>query len=358
MAIYHTLIDDFLKLAAKHPVIDVRSPREFDHAHIPGAHSIPIFSDDERAEIGTTYKQVGQEDAIKMGLIAFGPKLKSIIEKVEALMDKNGGKAGGKGSVLVHCWRGGMRSSAVAWLLDLYGFNVHLLDGGYKRYRRWVLRILDGRYNFNVIGGFTGSGKTALLHTLEKSGHAVLDLEAIAAHKGSAFGRLADVEQPRQEQFENDLAGRLCALTCKDPDRTIYVEDESQRIGAVNIPASVFTCMQKRKLYFLEIPFEKRLEYILQDYGKLSTEIIISGILRIQKRLGPLETKTALECLSAGDLPACFRILLGYYDKHYCRGIEKRRPHGGLHIIECLDVHPLRNTKTLIMHLMNAHAIA
>ena len=185
-------IVNFLELPADIPMIDVRSPGEFEHAHIPGARSLPLFSDEERSEIGTAYKQVSRENAIKIGLKAFGPKRVNMIEAVELLAGKNR-------EVKIYCWRGGMRSGAVAWLLDLYGFKVHVLAGGYKAYRHHALDTLQRTCRFTILGGCTGANKTGLLHQLEKNGAHVIDLEGLAGHKGSAFGNLDLEPQPSQE---------------------------------------------------------------------------------------------------------------------------------------------------------------
>ena len=150
MPITKLSITEYLKLSKDHPVLDVRSPGEFSHAHIPGAYSLPLFSDEERKVVGTAYKQENREKAIKIGLSYFGNKMVSMIEEVEKLIaDRKHSNI--SRSVLVHCWRGGMRSAGVAWLLDLYGFTVYTLSGGYKAYRNWVLKQFEGTYNIYVL---------------------------------------------------------------------------------------------------------------------------------------------------------------------------------------------------------------
>src|SRR5690606_2721616 len=161
MAIEKLHIDQFLELAKDHPVIDVRSPGEFQHAHIPGATNLPLFNDEERKVVGTLYKQKSREEAIKAGLDFFGPKMRGIIEFAESLLSKNTGDAYGgnlQTTILVHCWRGGMRSGAIAWLLDLYGFKVYTLTGGYKSFRNYVLSIFNNPLPIFILGGYTGSG--------------------------------------------------------------------------------------------------------------------------------------------------------------------------------------------------------
>ena len=263
MAIRPIDIEKFIELSEQHPVLDVRSPGEFDHAHIPGAISFPLFSNEERKEVGTAYKQQSREQAIKIGLDFFGPKMRAMVEQAENISSTSESR-----TLLVHCWRGGMRSGGVAWLLDLYGFKVHTLVGGYKSFRRWVLSQFEKEYPLRLVGGYTGSGKTDLLVALHDKREAVLDLEGLAHHKGSAFGSIGQPDQPTQEQFENKLALALRKSMTDHPKR-LWVEDESQRIGRVNVPHLFWQQMRRSQVLFLDIPFESRLKYIIQGYGTL-----------------------------------------------------------------------------------------
>jgi tRNA 2-selenouridine synthase len=310
--------EEFLKLAETRLLLDVRSPAEYAHAHIPGAQSLPLFTDEERAAIGTAYKQRSQHEAIKIGLDAFGPRMREMVERVEAMMAGRPSEQE-PGRVLLHCWRGGMRSAAVAWLLNLYGFDVVLLQGGYKAYRQWVIAHWNDRSAFRVLDGFTGAGKTDVLHALRDLGAPVLDLEDIAVHKGSAFGGLDGRPRPNQEMFENLLAGEMSALRRRFGSQPIWIENESQRIGDVNLPISLHRYWSGGELptFFIDRPFGERLQSIVRDYGAYPAEPLAAAIVRIKKRLGPLETKTALAHLHEGNLEESFRILLRYYDKHY-----------------------------------------
>lgn len=328
MPVKRISIEEFLTLSRELPVFDVRSPGEFVHAQIPGAYSLPLFSDEERKVVGTAYKQQGKQPAIKLGLDYFGVKMRAMVEEVEKLVagrllisqpDKEVSAPESR-PVLVHCWRGGMRSGAVAWLLDLYGFEVYTLAGGYKAYRNWVLTNFEKDYDFKILGGYTGSGKTTILQQLQHQGNPVVDLEKLANHKGSAFGGIGQGDQPTQEMFENMLAAELHK---KEKD-TIWLEDESQRIGKLHIPHRLWEIMRTKPIYFIDIPFEERLIYIVQEYGVLAKDHLALSIERIQKRLGPLETKTALEHLKNDDIAACFSILLHYYDKHYGKALHNR----------------------------------
>jgi len=379
MSIEKITIEKFLELEKRYPVLDVRSPGEYTHAHIPTAYSLPLFTDEERKQVGTAYKQQSREAAIKIGLDYFGVKMRKMVEEVEALLvgrrsltveqDQANNEQRTTNNVLVHCWRGGMRSAAVAWLLDMYGFKVYLLVGGYKAYRKWVLAQFEKKYNFNIIGGYTGSGKTLLLHELKDRGKIIVDLEALASHKGSAFGALEGIAQPGQEMFENFLAQALAdtgyrmldknaqhpVSSIQYPASSIYLEDESQRIGNVQIPMALWYSMRKAPVFFMDIPFAERLDYITAEYGKLNKETIKGAILRIQKRLGGLETKNALQFLAENNFTECFRILLSYYDKWYHKGLYNRENISALlNKIPCTGVDTETNTQKLLScHIVN-----
>ena len=344
MAVQKITIEEFLLLAKTNPVLDVRSPGEFTHAHIPNAYNLPLFNDEERAKVGTAYKQQSREDAIKIGLDFFGPNMRGMVEKIEGIVAGCGlGVTGLNHSnkpsnsqtsnsqpvtsqpptILLHCWRGGMRSAAVAWLLDLYGFKVYTLIDGYKAYRHWTLEQFAKEYNFRIIGGYTGSGKTLLLHALANENNSIIDLEGLANHKGSALGALGNLPQPTQEMFENLLATQLSTVT-HQPSTVIYLEDESQRIGNLQIPMPLWYCMRKASVYFVDIPFEERLNYLTAEYGIHPKEQLVNAIMRIQKRLGGLETKNAINFLLENNFKESFRILLHYYDKWYAKGLYNR----------------------------------
>jgi tRNA 2-selenouridine synthase len=357
MAVERIHIEKFLALAKEHPVIDVRSPGEYNHAHIPGAYSMPLFSDEERKVVGTTYKQQSREKAIKVGLDYFGPKMRKMVEEAEGISKKVLGieeEHSGKQVqipnskiLLIYCWRGGMRSGAVSWLLDMYGFKVYTLAGGYKSFRNYILDTFKQSFHFNIIGGYTGSGKTETLKALQEKGAAVIDLEGLANHKGSAFGNIGMPKQPTQEMFENRLGCELRAMsyepaTSKAPFRGlggIWLEDESQRIGLVNIPHELWKTMRQSPVYFLDIPFEERLKHITEEYGQLDQQKLIEAIGRIKEKLGGLNAKTAIQLLEEGNTPESFRILLKYYDKFYFKGLHNREGlETLLHTIDCKTV--------------------
>ncbi|MDE3234456.1 MAG: tRNA 2-selenouridine(34) synthase MnmH [Bacteroidota bacterium] len=350
MAATRLFVEEFLQLAIQYPVLDVRSPGEYSHAHIPGAHTFPLFTDEERKVVGTAYKQESRQKAIKIGLNYFGPKMVRMTEEAERIAkayQKN--TADGKPVVLVHCWRGGMRSAGVAWLLDLYGFKVYTLAGGYKMYRNWVLQQFEKKYPIHILGGYTGSGKTYVLDALRQHKTKVIDLEELASHKGSAFGNIGMPAQPSQEMFENKLAGQLWQLSKAKANDTIWMEDESQRIGDVNIPAVLFKQMRTKPVFFLDIPFEERLKHIVAEYGPLPKEKLVNAIIRIKKRLGGLDTKNAVNFLIEEDIEACFSILLKYYDKQYLKGLHNREDYENIvHTIACPLVAAAQNAAAVL----------
>lgn len=305
-------IADFLNTAAG-PILDVRAPAEYAQGHIPGARSLPLFTDEERARIGTTYKQVNPDKAVLLGLDFFGPKLRAMVEEAKKL-------APGQ-EVRLHCWRGGMRSGAVLWLLELAGFHVNLLDKGYKDYRHWALAELARPHQLRVLGGYTGSGKTAVLHALAAQGEPVLDLEKLANHQGSSFGALGQPPQPTQEQFENDLAFALAKLPT---DRPIWVEDESRTIGGLGIPTPFFAQLQAAPLLVLDVPRAARVQHLAADYGRHDAGALAAAVLRLRKRLGGLVTKEALGAIADGDMPRMVELVLAYYDKTYGYGLAER----------------------------------
>ena len=301
--------------ALPYPILDVRAPIEFAQGHVPGAINLPLFSDEERARIGTTYKQISQERAVHLGLEFFGPNMSAMIKKAQRLAPRK--------EVRLHCWRGGMRSGSVLWLLELAGFKVHLLDKGYKEYRRDVLASFDTPRNWRVLGGLTGSGKTDVLHRLAAAPHAhpVLDLEGLAHHKGSAFGSIGQPAQPTQEQFENNLAAALALLPADAP---VWVEDESRQIGRLTIPPTLFGQLRTAPRWVLEVPRAARVAKLAAEYGAEDPTELAAAIERLHKRLGGLATQQALDAVTAQNFPLMVELVLDYYDKTYTYGLAQR----------------------------------
>jgi len=263
-----------------------------------------------------------------------------------------------------------MRSAAVAWLLDLYGFKVYTLSGGYKAFRNYVLRTFEQPFVFKILGGYTGSGKTEVLNELERNGETIIDLEKLACHKGSAFGSFKMPKQPTQEMFENKLSFELLAASSmvgnqindsyvigttanvkpQTSNSYIWLEDESQRIGNLNIPNALWNTMRQSKILFLEVPFEERLNHIVGEYGECNKDRLIESVQRISKRLGGLDAKNAIEFLETGNIKEAFRILLHYYDKRYLKGLHNRENLPALLTkIQCQTVSP-QNALLLTKH--------
>jgi tRNA 2-selenouridine synthase len=317
-----TDIISFLELAGSIPVIDVRSPSEFRAGHIPGAHNIPLFNDAERADVGTRYNKEGSLKAIIEGIRLSGPSMHSKLEA--ALEVAREGKR-----LLVHCWRGGMRSEAMSWLFSLGGIETHILQGGYKTYRRHVLEVLRAKREMIILGGLTGSGKTDILKYIEQKGHQVIDLEGLANHKGSAFGSLGQPQQPTSEHFSNLLFERLC-LT--DPKRPVWLEDESRNIGMVFMPEEFYLNMQNNQAIILMIDIRIRLTRLLEEYSCYPPGQLIQSVMKISKRLGGDRTREAVDAVNRGDIASAIIIILQYYDKAYMYGLG-RKPQELLHYV-------------------------
>ena len=321
--------DDFIRRSTSAPVIDVRSPGEFQKGHIPGGVNIPLLQDDERAEVGTLYKRSGKDLAVLRGLEIVGPKMSQfVVQAKDALrkFHKQNGAFGetdaqriGRNHVGVHCWRGGMRSESFAWLLEKAGFEVSLLQGGYKSYRQWVHQQNEREFNLVVLSGLTGAGKTKYLHALQQRGHQIVDLEGLANHRGSAFGAIGLGDQPSTEQFENSLQWELSRL---NPEQPIWVEDEGNRIGGVVVPSSFHKQMQCAPAVFVDAPLERRIDHLVEVYGELPLEALIDSIERIRKRLGGQHVNAAIDALQNGDLRKTTEVALRYYDKTYLKAVQ------------------------------------
>jgi tRNA 2-selenouridine synthase len=310
----HTInIANFLSLDSNTPLLDVRTPAEFAHGHIPGAYNLPLFSNEERVVVGTTYKQQGREQAILLGFDLTGPKWSGFIRDALQLSPQK--------KVAVHCWRGGMRSGAMAWALNLYGFEVYLLAGGYKSYRRDVLTTFEKPYHLLILGGMTGSGKTLLLHELKKEGEQIIDLEHLAQHQGSSYGSMGVMVQPTQEQFENNLAKQLNQI---ENGKVIWVEDESISVGKLYIPKPFWDQMLKASMLNITVPVEQRVDFLVKEYGSLNKNFLIESTERIRKRLGPEQTKNAVKAIEENRMADFIRIVLVYYDKTYFACLNKR----------------------------------
>lgn len=309
------LIDivEFNQLRKSLPVIDVRSPGEFACGHIPAAFNLPLFDDEERKIVGITYKQQGREPAILKGLDLVGNKLSSFVKQTRKI-------APGR-KLLIHCWRGGMRSEGMAWLLSLAGFDVKVLKGGYKIYRRFNSVLWEKAVKIIIISGKTGSGKTEILQFLKQQGQQVLDLEHYAHHKGSAFGSIGETPQPNSEQFENDLAEIWQQFDFMQP---VWLEDESRMIGRVFIPEKLYLKMCSAIVVSLDMSKELRIGRLIGDYAKFPKPLLVGSIEKISRRLGGQNMKTAVNAIEQDDYATAIDIVLSYYDKAYCYDLTKK----------------------------------
>jgi tRNA 2-selenouridine synthase len=267
----------FLALGASLPVVDARSPGEYARGHIPGAVNIPLFDDDQRAEVGTVYKKEGNLRAVIRGIDLAAPEMSSKLSYAVSLAVNR--------SLLVYCWRGGMRSEAMAWLFSL------------------------------------------ILKHMAASGYQVTDLEGLASHRGSAFGAMGQPTQPSSEHFANMLFDDI--RVNKEEER-IWLEDESRNIGTVFMPDCFYEQMQQSTVIALMMSIETRIPRLIEEYASFPIERVADSVMRISKRLGGNRTREALEALGKGDFGTAIRITLDYYDRSYNYGLSKR-PEG--HVI-------------------------
>ena len=324
-------------LADNRILIDVRSPAEFAHAHLPQAMSLPLFNDEERVKVGTIYKQVSPESALLKGLDFVGPKMSGFIKKAIKWSPER--------RVIVQCWRGGKRSGSMAWLLGFAGFDILTVEGGYKAYRQYVLQQLDSQLlKLIVLGGKTGSGKTAILKELALKGEQIIDLEGLANHKGSAFGWIGEQKQPSSEQFDNNLYEVFRNL---DTSRRVWVENESRSIGSVFIQQGFWNLMRYAPLVHIEVPFEERVKHLVNVYTHTNQEDLITSFQKIPKKLGYDKAKKAIEAVASGDYEQAAAIGLGYYDKTYNFNFENNTT-TEKHILEITDFDPKKAAETLI----------
>ena len=315
-------IDEFLDCRADAAVIDARSPSEFQQGHIPSASNLPLFDDQERAEIGSLYKQSGRQPAVLRGLERVGPKMRGLVEHAIQL-------AGGR-PILLHCWRGGMRSTSLGWLLEQAGLSVRLLSGGYKSFRRRAQETFAAERPMIVLSGMTGAGKTRFLHEIRAAGEQVVDLENLAHHRGSSFGGIGLPPQPTCEQFQNRL---FLALHDFDSQRPVWLEDESPSIGKVRVPDELWWNMRQSPAIFLNVDRETRAHNLVEEYAGLNTQQLLAATERLRKRLGGLRTQETTELIETGDYFGATMRLLDYYDKTY-QHAASRKPRQHVYSLE------------------------
>ncbi|MEG1587267.1 MAG: tRNA 2-selenouridine(34) synthase MnmH, partial [Bacteroidales bacterium] len=323
----------------------VRSPGEFKKGHLPNAVNLPLFEDHERAEIGTLYIRQSREKAIERGLELVGPKMVRFIRTVNQL--KKSLKQ--ENPVIgVYCWRGGMRSNSMAWLLRLYGFRVCLLQGGYKAYRAGLPALLEQYdWKFILLGGLTGCGKTDVLNQMAAAGQQILDLEGLANHRGSAFGHLGQEDQPTTETFENRIHDRLRLF---NPANPVWIEAESQLIGSVHIPNLLFERMKKAPIYVYEIPLQQRIERLCKEYGHFNKTELKEAFGKITKRLGVERARIAMQMIDENKIAEAAELALFYYDKSYSHSLKAQKNDNAKKVILTVD-DPEQAARILITNL-------
>ena len=307
-------IGAFLQGIEVHHAIDARSESEFAKGHIPGSINVPLLTNEHRIEVGTLYKQLGKEAAIMKGFQLAGPRFYDIFKSMR--------KQANEQSVAIYCWRGGMRSNILAWMMNLADYRVSLLKGGYKAYRQYIHGLFEQQWKWIVIAGKTGVGKTKVLQALKARGEQVLDFEALAHHKGSAFGHLGEKPQPTVEHFENLIGWQLRHF---NPDEPIWIENESRFIGTVRIPDALFNQTLEMPVVELETSEAKRRELVLEAYGQFPVNDLLEATRKLERRLGGDRMKEACASLEEGDFNGWLDVLLPYYDKTYAHSSMMRK---------------------------------
>lgn len=288
-------------------VLDVRSEGEYAQGHIPGAFNFPLLNNEERHQVGICYKEQGPSAAVQLGFRLVGPKFADYLECLETTFPTK--------QVLLYCWRGGMRSNIMAWLLSTAGWDATVWIGGYKAWRAHCGSIFESCPPFVVIAGKTGCGKTELLESLENAGEPIVHFEKLAQHRGSAFGGLGLPIQPTQEQFENALSD---ALSNARSSGFAWVEDESRAIGRLRIPDEVYDKVQRGRKIEVERPFESRFTRIQNDHSVFSNAELAEKTLLLKKRMGYDVNNRAVKALiEQNDRSLWLNAVLEYYDKAY-----------------------------------------
>lgn len=328
---------EYLANYSQLPTIDVRSPKEYNHAHLPGALSIPLFSDQERAIIGTLYKQVGRTEAVRKGLEIVAPHMLSFVDQLKNYTDQK--------NIVVHCWRGGMRSHSVAMLFSLAGYTAYQIIGGYKAVKQELRKhIATNTYQIILLGGKTGSGKTELLNKLKKSGEQIVDLEGLAQHKGSAYGQLGNNPQPSQEQF---ILSLFWEFYYTSPQKNIWIEHEGSRIGSLHIPPEITQKLETAPVIYIEIPYQERIDRIMKDYGIHTSEDLINCTKLLEKQLGNKRMQEICTAIQNKQITTAIEHLLEHYDRSYAFA-TKQNNHNRFLLFDAQAIQPDKRISALI----------
>jgi len=314
-----TFADILQQLEKFNAIIDVRSPAEFAEDHLPGAINCPVLNDEERIRIGTLYKQVNAFEAKKLGAALVARNIAQHIESQFLIHER-------EWRPLIYCWRGGNRSGAMAHILSRIGWPVAQLDGGYKEYRRHVnaaLETLPTQFDYRVLCGPTGSGKSRMLQVLHKQGAQVLDLEQLAAHRGSILGHIPNTPQPSQKAFESAIWQQLQQFNPKQP---IYIESESRKVGNLRVPDAMMNAMRAAPCIVLELPLAERIKLLMRDY-----EHFIANTTILNEQIGCLTALHGREKIQrwqditlAGEWEQLvLELLRDHYDPSYQRSIAR-----------------------------------
>jgi len=322
MNVDHTLasIDRLRQFDA---IIDARSPSEFAHDHIPGAINCPVLDDEERTRVGTLYKQVSPFEARKVGAALVAINVARHIQ--EQFQQHPRGW-----TPLIYCWRGGQRSGAFTHILRQVGWAAQRLEGGYKAWRSFVMAELahvPEQFHFEVVSGPTGCAKTKILHALEAQGEQVLDLEGLAAHKGSVLGELPTTAQPSQKMFDTLLLDKLTRL---NPARPVYVEAESKRIGQIQLPDKLFEVMNRSPWLSVNASLQARVDFLLTDYDYLFDDPQLTAHLdRLKANCGNEQVEHWKSLVAQRDFATLVsELLTGHYDHFYKRSMRQAQSGG------------------------------
>ena len=328
-------------LSTQVPCFDVRSPLEFDGSSIIGALNLPLLDNVHRKAIGTCYKHSGKEAAIALGYQLVNPKRHTFIEYVQQQTESK--------EIKLYCARGGLRSHKMADFLSEHGYDVLLLRGGYKAYRNYILKAISNFNNVYILSGNTGCNKTGLLEALKARGEQVINLEALANHKGSAFGGIGELSQPSNAQFANLIFEALKGYL---PEKQLWVESESISIGKIAIPLELWTNMQKANGIESVIPTQQRIQCIVDTYVQFELAALAEGIRKLSKRLGLETTETLCQLTLNHQLHPVVERLLQYYDKGYEGGRLKKNCQNYVKF-ELESTHADTNCQLLLQHLQN-----